>query len=125
MIAGAGKAGKQWEVWSRTGVTGFDCQPRHAGLFSLAVIDIHCHILPGLDDGPDSIDISIAMAEMAIADGIAHVIGTPHAHSDHVFDPVKIKERRDELQQRFEGRLILATGCDFPSQLRKPRRYSL
>ena len=77
------------------------------------MIDIHCHILPGLDDGPDSIDISIAMAEMAIADGVTHVIGTPHAHADHVFDPVKIKERRDELQQRFEGRLILATGCDF------------
>ena len=53
------------------------------------------------------------MAEMAIADGITHVIATPHAHSDHVFDPVKIKERRDELQAIFEGRLILATGCDF------------
>jgi protein-tyrosine phosphatase len=96
------------------------------------VIDIHCHILPGLDDGPDSIDMSIAMAQMAIADGITHVIGTPHAHSDHVFDPVKIKERRDELQALFEGRLILATGCDFHLSYENleairfdPNRYTL
>jgi len=132
MIAGVRKVGKQRELWSRTSATGFDCQPRHAGLFSLAVIDIHCHILPGLDDGPESIDISIAMAEMAIADGITHVIGTPHAHSDHVFDPVKIKERRDELQALFEGRLILATGCDFHLSYENledirfdPNRYTL
>jgi protein-tyrosine phosphatase len=96
------------------------------------VIDIHCHILPGLDDGPDSLEVSVAMAEMAIADGISHVIGTPHAHSDHVFDPVKIKERRDELQRLFEGRLILATGCDFHLSYENleairfdPNRYTL
>jgi protein-tyrosine phosphatase len=96
------------------------------------VIDIHCHILPGLDDGPDSLEVSVAMGEMAIADGITHVIGTPHAHSDHVFDPVKIKQRRDELQERFEGRLILATGCDFHLSYENleairfdPNRYTL
>jgi protein-tyrosine phosphatase len=90
-----------------------DCQAQDAELFSRAVIDIHCHILPGLDDGPDSFEISIAMAEMAIADGITHVIGTPHAHPNFAFDSAKIRERRDELQRLFEGRLILATGCDF------------
>jgi protein-tyrosine phosphatase len=90
-----------------------DCQAQDAELFSRAVIDIHCHILPGLDDGPDSFEISIAMAEMAIADGITHVIGTPHAHPNFAFDSTKIRERRDELQRLFEGRLILATGCDF------------
>ncbi|HKD63243.1 MAG TPA: CpsB/CapC family capsule biosynthesis tyrosine phosphatase [Candidatus Acidoferrales bacterium] len=96
------------------------------------MIDIHCHILPGLDDGPGSMQTSIDMAEMAIADGITHVIGTPHAHADHVFDPVKIKERRDELQALFEGRLILATGCDFHLSYENledirfdPQRYTL
>jgi protein-tyrosine phosphatase len=78
-----------------------------------AVIDIHCHILPGLDDGPDTIEIATAMAEMAIADGITHVVATPHAHPDYAFEPAKIRQRRDELQRRFEGRLTLATGCDF------------
>jgi len=77
------------------------------------MIDIHCHILPGLDDGADSLETACAMAEMAVADGITHVIGTPHASPAHVFNPQLIRQRRDELQARFEGRLTLATGCDF------------
>jgi protein-tyrosine phosphatase len=96
------------------------------------VIDIHCHILPGLDDGPETFEVATAMAEMAIADGITHVIGTPHAHPEFEFDPAKIKERRDELQAIFEGRLKIATGCDFHlsfenlSDIRiDPSRYTL
>jgi protein-tyrosine phosphatase len=77
------------------------------------MIDIHCHILPGLDDGSDSFDTSIAMAEMAIAEGVTHVIGTPHASADHPFIPNLVKQRRDQLQEMFAGRLIIATGCDF------------
>jgi protein-tyrosine phosphatase len=77
------------------------------------MIDIHCHILPGIDDGAESFEIACAMAEMAIEDGVTHVIATPHANSDHEFLPDLIKERRDELQARFEGKLVLATGCDF------------
>jgi protein-tyrosine phosphatase len=96
------------------------------------VIDIHCHILPGLDDGPESLEIAVAMAEMAVADGITHVIGTPHAHPEFAFKPEKIRERRDELQMMFEGRLILATGCDFHLSYenledirREPTRFTL
>ena len=44
------------------------------------MVDIHCHLLPGLDDGPDSLDEAIQMAEAAIAEGITHVIATPHAN---------------------------------------------
>jgi len=77
------------------------------------MVDIHCHILPSLDDGSDSIETSCAMAEMAIADGITHVIGTPHAHENYAFIPETVRKRRDELQSRFEGRLQIATGCDF------------
>jgi protein-tyrosine phosphatase len=77
------------------------------------MIDIHCHILPGLDDGPESIEVACAMAEMAIADGITHVIATPHASPSYPFVPELVKQRRDEIQSRFEDRLLLATGCDF------------
>jgi protein-tyrosine phosphatase len=77
------------------------------------MIDIHCHILPALDDGADSLETACAMAEMAITDGITHVIGTPHASQNHTFLPELVKQRRDELQAKFEGRLTLATGCDF------------
>jgi protein-tyrosine phosphatase len=96
------------------------------------MIDIHCHILPGLDDGPDSFDASCAMAEMAIADGITHVIGTPHAHPSHAFVPELVKKRRDEIQAAFEGRLTIATGCDFHLSFEnlqdirhEPSRYTL
>jgi protein-tyrosine phosphatase len=77
------------------------------------MVDIHCHLLPGLDDGPESLEMSVAMCEMAIADGITHVIATPHADSSYAFQPDLIRRRRDELQARFEGRIELATGCDF------------
>lgn len=77
------------------------------------MVDIHCHILPGLDDGAESVEIACAMAEMAIADGITHVIATPHASPNYPFVPELVRQRRDEIQARFEGRLRLATGCDF------------
>jgi protein-tyrosine phosphatase len=77
------------------------------------MVDIHCHILPDLDDGAESFEMSCAMAESAIAEGITRVIGTPHANSHYPFIPELVKQRRDELQARFEGRLIVASGCDF------------
>ena len=77
------------------------------------MVDIHCHILPGLDDGADTLETSIQMAEMAIAEGVTHVVGTPHANSQYKFDPELIRQRRDELQSAVGNRLILATGCDF------------
>jgi protein-tyrosine phosphatase len=77
------------------------------------MIDIHCHILPGLDDGAESLEVACAMAEMAIADGVTHVIGTPHANETYPFSPELIRKRCGELQSMFEGRLTLATGCDF------------
>jgi len=90
------------------------CYPGMAALFCLEeMIDIHCHLLPGLDDGAESLESACAMAEMAIADGITHVIGTPHASERHRFVPELVKQRRDEIQACFEGRLIVASGCDF------------
>jgi len=77
------------------------------------MVDLHCHILPGLDDGAKTLDDSLAMAEDAIADGITHVVGTPHASSDYGFDYHRVRAARDELSARLGDRLTLATGCDF------------
>lgn len=84
-----------------------------AALFWLPVIDIHCHILPGMDDGPESFEMSCEMAEAAIAEGVTHIIATPHATQNHPFIPNLVRQRCDEMQARFEGRLIFGTGCDF------------
>ena len=42
------------------------------------MIDIHCHILPGIDDGPATRDEAVAMCRMATADGITTIVATPH-----------------------------------------------
>ena len=42
------------------------------------MIDLHCHILPGLDDGARDLAQSVAMARIARDDGITHIAGTPH-----------------------------------------------
>lgn len=77
------------------------------------MVDIHCHILPGLDDGADSLDTALQMAEMAIADGITHVVATPHANAVYAFRPELVRQRRDEIQGCLGDRLTLAMGCDF------------
>jgi protein-tyrosine phosphatase len=96
------------------------------------MVDIHCHILPGLDDGSDSVDTSLKMAEMAIEDGVTDVVATPHANSDYDFVPELIRERRDEIQDRLGDRLTIATGCDFHLSFENlaavrgdPKRFSL
>jgi len=58
------------------------------------VIDLHCHILPGLDDGSRDLDDSVAMARQAAADGIEVVAATPHIHPDH---EVLIHELEDRV----------------------------
>jgi protein-tyrosine phosphatase len=77
------------------------------------MIDLHCHLLPGLDDGAKTMEDSLAMAEEAIADGITHVVATPHANSDWPFDFQRVCAVLQELQAKLGGRLILASGCDF------------
>jgi protein-tyrosine phosphatase len=45
------------------------------------VIDIHCHLLPGIDDGPEELDEALDMARLAVANGITEAIVTPHIHA--------------------------------------------
>ena len=44
------------------------------------MIDLHCHLLPGIDDGPDTPGETLRLCRMAVADGITHAIVTPHIH---------------------------------------------
>lgn len=44
------------------------------------MLDIHCHILPALDDGPKTLKESLELARFAVADGITHIVATPHCH---------------------------------------------
>lgn len=44
------------------------------------MIDLHCHILPGVDDGPRTLDETLAIARFCQQDGITHIVATPHCH---------------------------------------------
>src|SRR5258708_10214735 len=77
------------------------------------MVELHCHILPGLEDGPATMEESMAMAESAIADGITHVVATPHSSNRYSFDFAGVRRLRDELQAKAGDRLKIATGCDF------------
>lgn len=99
------------------------------------MVDLHQHLLPGLDDGSRDLETSIAMARMAAEDGITHVVATPHASSRYAFEPALIAERLSQLRHALSERgipLVLGTGCDFHlsydnvrDALAHPRKYTL
>ena len=79
-------------------------------------IDIHCHILPALDDGPAAWEESLEMAEMAAADGIVAIVATPHqlGNYPHVTAEnirIQISRLQSMLEQRGIG-LELLPGAD-------------
>jgi protein-tyrosine phosphatase len=77
------------------------------------MVDIHCHILPDLDDGAVESSVSQQMAAMAAADGISHIVATPHSNYHYRFDPEVNRRKRDELQQQIGDSLTVLLGCDF------------
>lgn len=99
------------------------------------MVDVHNHLLPGLDDGSPDLDTSVRMAEIAVADGITHMVCTPHASNNFNFSPERIRERLDALRAALAARnlpLALSTGCDFhlsydnlQEALAQPRKFTL
>lgn len=73
-------------------------------------IDIHCHILPGVDDGAQELENSLAMAEVAVAEGITHILCTPHHNNGVYMNPKNETIRRiASLQEEFDRRKIPIT----------------
>lgn len=77
------------------------------------MIDIHCHILAEVDDGPKSWDISEEMCRMAAADGTEHIVATPHANHRYEYNRDELAQKLDYLRQRVGDALRLSLGCDF------------
>ncbi|MCM1345442.1 MAG: hypothetical protein NC246_16610 [Muribaculaceae bacterium] len=80
-------------------------------------IDIHSHILPGIDDGAPNFDASMKMLRTAWADGIKKIIATPHYKpGHHNADPEKIHSLMDQLRREAEKEGIeaeLYSGNEF------------
>lgn len=75
------------------------------------MIDIHCHILHDIDDGPPSLEKAVAMLRNAKADGIDTIIATPHFNAVTV---QMISARREELSATArQCGIKLLTGCEY------------
>lgn len=66
------------------------------------MIDLHCHLLPGVDDGSKSMDISLKLANDAVRDGIDYALLTPH-HMNGVY----LNHRKEVIQQTQEFQVEL------------------
>jgi protein-tyrosine phosphatase len=66
------------------------------------VIDLHSHILRGVDDGARSLEDSLEIARAAVADGITVIAATPHVRDDWPTEPALMEERVAELRAELE-----------------------
>ena len=66
------------------------------------MIDLHSHILPGIDDGARTLEDSLAIARAAVGDGIVTIAGTPHVRDDWPTDPGLMEDRVAELRAELE-----------------------
>jgi protein-tyrosine phosphatase len=80
------------------------------------VIDLHCHILPGIDDGAPDLETALEMARIAVADGIEITACTPHIHRGvYDNDGPRIKAAIEALRVELEQAQIplrLICGAD-------------
>lgn len=96
------------------------------------MIDIHCHILPEVDDGPKSWEMAEQMCRMAANDGTTHIVATPHANDRYHYDRQYLSGLLTALQQRVGETPRLSLGCDFHlsfenmrSALESPQTYCI
>jgi protein-tyrosine phosphatase len=76
------------------------------------VIDIHSHILPQVDDGPKSWEVSVAMCRMAAADGTTHLVATPHSNDRFQYDHEYLSGCIRRLHEMVGDTPGLSLGCD-------------
>jgi protein-tyrosine phosphatase len=94
------------------------------------LIDIHSHVLYGMDDGARTLDDSLAMLASAAENGTTDLVCTPHANLTYRFDPEQIRDKLAELQAR--AKVQLYSGCDFhlsyeniQDAIEHPQKYTI
>ena len=76
------------------------------------MVDIHSHVLWGMDDGAPTMDVSLEMLRMAAEAGTTDIVATPHSNAEFEYQPALIAERIEELTRQTGGRPRIHRGCD-------------
>lgn len=79
------------------------------------IFDIHCHLLPGVDDGSDSLEETIKMMEMEYEQGVRTIFATPHFRKKMFEPPMeKVLERFERVKKEADRiGMALYLGCEF------------
>ena len=67
------------------------------------MIDIHSHVLPGLDDGPGDLEGSLAILRAMVDDGVRIVVATPHVRADYPTTPSGMRSALARVRDRVEA----------------------
>ena len=96
------------------------------------MIDIHSHIIWGVDDGARNREDSVAMLRLAAETGTTDIVATPHCDRQYKFDPAVRDERIRELMDATGGVPRIHPGCDFRLSfdniqiaLQEPARFTI
>lgn len=96
------------------------------------MIDIHTHILYGLDDGAETFDTSVAMARLAQETGTTDIVATPHANISYRYEPDLIDSRIQDLRRSVGEKIRIHRGCDFhlslqniQAAIQEPQQFSI
>ena len=61
---------------------------------SSQLVDLHCHILPGIDDGAKNLDVSMSLIQKEMEDGVVGIVFTPHFHYERITLDSFVQQRK-------------------------------